>query len=51
MTNEESKDMRLKDFYKDEQDEKIENYWTHEKMLEIAKKILKRLNIPEDALY
>ena len=32
-------------------DEKIENVWTHEDMLEIAKKILKRMGWDESSLF
>lgn len=32
-------------------DEKIENVWTHEDMLEIAKKIMKRMGWDESNLY
>lgn len=32
-------------------EEKIENVWTHEDMLEIAKKIMKRMGWDESKLY
>ena len=39
------------DDFKKPDTEPEKEYWTEEQMLAVAKKILKRLGLPEDSLY